>query len=432
MNPNYRIWWLNPGALLTLALLPFAIVAYTTSDADYISTWGAHRYITTQHFVMVIICLLAFYAGGGFSIFFPARQRQGHWGKFEPSEVEFLLNIFNMGYLLIIVAYVIWSVILVRNGLSIGLIRDTLAGDSGAVYEMSDTLITLPGVTTATQFAMAIFTIGTILYFNGQARRVLWKLIALFIITVVRSFVVSERLAIIEVAVPTLILVIYYKRADLRRFLVGYSSVALPVVAVVGLYLIFTGMEYFRSWSVYEDSGLYDSLWQFTFLRLVCYYTTALNNGAMVLKINGPPGFPITSLDWLLKFPVIGPAITPQHFSPEDNYYLLNDTLTQFANPEFNNCSGIFSYEMDWGSIGTPILFFILGFIAFSLYKRFVAGTAGGLLLYPFFCIGLLEMARVAYWTASRAFPTWLLLIATTYSMARIYRRLTDSQLPAS
>ena len=56
-----------------------------------------------------------------------------------------------------------------------------------------------------------------------------------------------------------------------------------PLLGIAGVYLVFTGFETVRSWSI-DDSAGESSLWLFGFWRLVGYYVTAFNNSAYVLS----------------------------------------------------------------------------------------------------------------------------------------------------
>jgi hypothetical protein len=63
------------------------------------------------------------------------------------------------------------------------------------------------------------------------------------------------------------------------------------------------------------------------------------------------------------------------------------------------------------------------------MYRGFKRGYLGGLLLYPYFFVGLLEAPRLLYWTLGREFPTWLFLIVTLIFATKVLRPGAD---PAS
>ena len=72
--------------------------------------------------------------------------------------------------LLTIAGYGIWLLIGLRNGFSLGIIRDLLQGVDKSTADMIKTEIfpTIPGVTTATQFGIAAVLLGTWLYCRGR------------------------------------------------------------------------------------------------------------------------------------------------------------------------------------------------------------------------------------------------------------------------
>jgi oligosaccharide repeat unit polymerase len=296
------------------------------------------------------------------------------------------------------------------------------SGDGAASYEVRDLVSTIPGITTGTQFASAVFIIGSILVANRAKRHVIFCLTVLLFITVLRSVIVSERLALTEVAIPASVLFAFYNRERLRFLLRGIASFLWPITAVILLYLMFTGSEYLRSWKgAYEDRGTYSSVWTFSRDRLLGYYVTALNNGSLSYRALGRNDYPSTTLDWLGRFPLIGGKLISTFGLYHDFTY--TDILALDANPEFNNTSGVFPFVQDYGEPGVFVFFFIVGFVVFTVYYSFIRGRPVGLFLYPFIYVGLTEIARVPYLPSTRAFPSWLLLFGTLYGLRLLHRK---------
>jgi hypothetical protein len=84
--------------------------------------------------------------------------------------------------------------------------------------------------------------------------------------------------------------------------------------------------------------------------------------------------------------------------------------LTNKLNPELNNPSGVFILEIDYGFAGGILAWGVFGAISGFLYRLFLRGSLSGLLLYPFFYVGLLESPLILYWVESRSLATWVLL----------------------
>jgi hypothetical protein len=191
-----------------------------------------------------------------------------------------------------------------------------------------------------------------------------------------------------------------------------------PLLGVGGLLLLFAGTEWLRSWSAhYVNTGI--GFWSFSISRLVTYYYTALNNGAGMLKFYEWPTWSFgTVIGWYYRFPLIGAvtraAMPGQYGNTPETF------LSRFADMEFNNMSGIFPVFFDAGIAGGLIIAFLWGVLMGYLYRTFRYGNGIGVVLYPVTYISMLEVMRVFYMGASRAFPSiFILLVAYLLLMKR-------------
>jgi hypothetical protein len=392
--------------------------------------WHVPRHFDEVDLLFIGGCILAFVCGSVLLRAPSARRARDPWGRFDPREVGFLLMVFRLGLGLTLFGYAIWFFIGFRNGLTPQLAGEALIGRGGAAYETKALLTTVPGITTMIQFEMGVFIIGLVLCFNGHVRQVLGWLVALFFIIVIRSILNDERLAIIEILAPSTCLLTYYYRRPLSFLLRGPVSLAWPFLAVLVIYLIFTATEYGRAWTTfYADQGEYGSVWEFTLMRLVGYYVTALNNGAQMYAVMGPREIPYATFQCFWKFPIVGGALYAKMGVREQDSFF--DMESSEVNPEFNNFSAVYDFALDWTEIGAVVFFFVAGFAVFYLYRLFIRGHLTGVLLYPLVFVGILEIARTLYWTNSRTFPSWMLLllaIAGIKWLGRRRLRLTRSE----
>lgn len=88
------------------------------------------------------------------------------------------------------------------------------------------------------------------------------------------------------------------------------------------------------------------------------------------------------------------------------------DYLERYANPELNNDGGLFAPARDFGWIGTWPFWLVYGLLAGKAYRGFLKGSVGGCMFYPFFVLALLELPRLQYLSATRTFPSLMLLFA--------------------
>jgi hypothetical protein len=242
---------------------------------------------------------------------------------------------------------------------------------------------------------------------------------------------ISERLALIELAVPAVLLSLRLKlltRENLSPKAVRRLALA-PVAGIVGIVVLFGTAEYFRSWRFYQDR--FDSVADFTLWRLSGYYTTGHNNSAMALKTRGTWPMPYYTLESFWRFPLIaGSSLSYSSVNGFDPEEIHRATLTRYGTPELNNQGGLFSPAMDFGWIGYVIFWGIYGFIAGRLHRGFLAGSLSGLLLYPLVLMSLLEVPRLLLLCSVRTFPSLVLLGAVVGAEAlrnwRIAERMVE------
>jgi hypothetical protein len=112
-------------------------------------------------------------------------------------------------------------------------------------------------------------------------------------------------------------------------------------------------------------------------------------------------------LGWLNRFPFSIGAIFRFVIGvrPTENY------LARYADPEFNNPSGVFTPFFDLGLIGGFLFAAATGLLCGYCYRSMVTGRGIGVVLYPLLFIALVETFRVLYIGESRVFPTFVALI---------------------
>ena len=89
-------------------------------------------------------------------------------------------------------------------------------------------------------------------------------------------------------------------------------------------------------------------------------------------------------------------------------YFASSAFLDAYADPEFNNPSGLFPIVFDMGLPLALVYFFVFGAIAGFLYRGYVAGRLVSVLFYPIFFIAIMEVMRIPYLGESRTFTSTL------------------------
>lgn len=422
------VWWLHPAALFGTGTVFTLAIAVGTSEWGF-QLYSTRKYLETWHLLMGFgawaVCSLGVWLAlsTGKEPRKPQRQLD-----------DMLVPWFWLGYLLTMAGYGIWLFVGLKNGFSLAIVRDLLQGADEATADTikNEIFATIPGVTTATQFGIAAVLLGTWLYCRGRTN-LRWPLLSLLATAAARAFIYSERLALIELAVPAAVIAL--RLWVLNRPLTQWRQIALallPLVAVPLVIVLFGLFESFRSWQYYKDS--FSGITEFTIWRFFGYYTTAHNNGAMSMTLRGPWPVPFSTFSWFWEFPLIerSPFGYEQlvGINPADIH---TDTLERYGNSELNNDGGLFTPARDFGWIGFGPFWLLYGFLAGKTYRGFHAGSFAGCMFYPLFLMGLLELPRLQYLTATRTFPSMMLLFAVMAWLAwQRHGQLTALPAPAA
>lgn len=407
------VWWLNPWKLFAFFMVPGFTFIYLVPVVfgPYAVRIKFKIFFTSEYFALGLLFL--------FVILNFAWLASVRFSKELPAPTPPSFNRFYLDFLALvsIAAYIIWF----RNlFIHPETLLAMLKGGSGGISVARTMNKTVGGVTTAAQFGVAY----AILYFNqvwGVGKPFEYKRYTIYLylligLVIFRMYVWAERLALIEFSVPIGVLYILYrvKRKDgIYRNIVN----ALPFMGVIGLFALFSATEYFRSWvSYYQYQGT--GFFQFSLKRLTSYYYLALNNGAGMLSTLYWPTYEFYNiLEWLHRFPFLVGRVfrIVLDMRPDTNF------LERFADPEYNNPSGVFTVFYDAGIAGALIFAAVYGALLGYLYRSAVMRRGIGVILYPALYIALLEQFRILYIGAPRTLPIVLGLVLA-YLLFREHR----------
>lgn len=396
VRPATQLVWLHP--LLCVALI---FLVYTSFIVFDFTRFVPNAYIPGPQYLWGGVLLLALAVGIGLAIAVwpPAAA---------PAPPAFDLPRAAMGALLALtlLAYLVWFGPLLFQP---ELLLQMLAGDS---MNLRGSLSTKPGVTTMTQFGVA-YVIGHAALRGSRARPLAaWERVGFWLVLLlaaVRVVAWSERLAAIELIVAFVVTRLAFVRID--HAATWRLASVLPLFAPALLYAAFTATEYFRSWDFYRDR--YDTIWQFSFERLIAYYATAANNGAGLLTEDNH--WPLYSgryvAEWLHLMPGIGSRLQAVlGEAPGDTQAIYDDFLERFARPEFNNATGLFPAVFDLGYLGSALYFLACGALVGVLWNGWRRRQPAGVLFHPMAMLFLVELLRFNYFAATRFFPIALAL----------------------
>lgn len=416
-----EIWWLNPIWTVILLALVVAGAAYLLPDSVYRYTWKTPKYFGDRAMQLCAAFVGIFAAGCyvGNLRTRPAEETDRHvWAENLPWDV--LLQAFRWCFWLTLAGYAAWAGAAILRGATLSLAMGILSGDKGAASLMKDVyLVTISGVTTLTQLGLTAVVLGGLIGAVRGWRQVRWPLVILFGMAVVRALMNSERLAIVELAIPLMVVVIRLLVLDSPELMgrLGVMVRIAPVAGVAALVGLFAASEYFRSWANYYSGGDI-GFWTFVTLRLTGYYVTALNNGALLIERLQPTGIPFFTMHFLWRFPGTGSFLSdlfPNLPYLSETTPPIESVLTVGANFEFNNPDGYLLPMLDFGVVGALVFWLVVGLICGFLYRSFCRKQPLGLLLYPLVFVGIVEMPRFLYWGEGRVVPALVLLGLLAY-----------------
>lgn len=262
----------------------------------------------------------------------------------------------------------------------------------------------VPGITSLTQLGIiyVVLFVSRLLYLPHLSFPLVERvaLVAFIALALVRAIAHSERLAVIELLIPVLVLLL--RRPKIPRLLLALA----PVLGVIGLFAFFSVLEFFRSWQDYYQF-IEDDFFSFAAQRLFGYYINALDTGAGLLNYTAGGIGPIITFQWFWSFPVnLGQDALLRGLGYDMS--TAGDFIYYYTNSEFNNISGLFGPFIDYGVAGGAICWLILGLISGRLFRGYLDGSVGGLIIYPIWYTSILEVPRAFGFSGTRYFSPLL------------------------
>ena len=413
------VWWLSPVALVSLIALPTTWLALLIPDDRYRALWGTPKSVSLGWTVWFTVGLLLFVAGGQLVRGLRPLRPLADWPVMTDPDYRVLERAAKVLFWLTMVGYVAYLVNVYRVGLSIQFLFQTLIHQDFYDAGIRERLTTVPGLTTMTQFGVAFVVVtGTLLVARrGSRAQHLRRLGVVFFLALLRAFFVSERLALLELLVPLMVVLV----TGLSRSTSGARRAAfLPAVLLPVVVAIFAAFEYSRSWVFYAAHGG-DSFPTFVVERFAGYYVTAYNNGEIRLLHQPDTTLPYDLLQAFWTAPGVGNLFTTLTGVDEDGSY--TEALTKFGNPEFNNQGGVISPFVDLGTGGALVFYALAGIACGLLYRSLRESRIWGVLLYPVVALTLMELPRYPYLFQGRAAPGLIALVVVALALQRSRRR---------
>ncbi|MDH5519494.1 MAG: oligosaccharide repeat unit polymerase [Acidimicrobiia bacterium] len=411
------VWWLWPTAPLVLLVGPSLLATNAIDDDRFERAWRTPKGLDGYTTTVLMVIVAAFVVGTVLAALLEANRatRPSVWPDPTPSSTRILQRIYPWLIGATVFGYAVWIGLGLSRGLSLADVRAVLATQDNFMLPIKAKLDTLAGVTTFTQVAIPAAIVGVLLNAQEPRASIRWGYRLLILLAAARAFMLAERLAVAEIVVPIMVV----KAAHLSRRLEGRRRLAVTLAPVFGVLLLVAGFaasEYTRSWNWYSRNTDADFV-DFVSERLVGYYATSHNNGALLLNHGESQGsVPYFTTTFVWQIP---PGSQLGGDLADDVSDDRRRVLHEFANPEFNSPNGLASVVVDYGLVGGTIFALLSGLAIGGLHLSFLHGRILGLLLYPMVYTGLLELPRYLYWFQGRATPAILVAVAVTIAASQ-------------
>lgn len=426
-SPSPRLpAWLRPVPVAATILIVTVLMANWMKPATYFSDYREPKYVNAGTVWWIVYLTIAFCVPA----YFVAAERFGSqpWRSWElsPAEQRSLRRVVIGLFIPTMLGYLVWLGNAASHGFHFSAVGRLYAGTQSAETTKAQ-LKTVAGVTTMTQFGIALVVIAAILWPKATKDVKIMTVIVL-LLGLLRAYVASERLAVYELAVPMGVVIA-------ARAYTGPGTPAerrrrrrivrmLPVVALPLLILTFAGYEYSRSWQYYKHRTQ-DSFLVYEANRLAGYYSTSYNNAEMLRQTHlWPPPGAVPWMTWqgVWVFPVFKDVVHYDKLSGGANFLdVWSQAMDRYTNREFNLVSGITNPTFDYGMVGGGVFLAVVGGLVGGAYAAFAQRRRHGLLFYPILMVFMIELPREWYITGSgRAIPALIGALIAACVLRRI------------
>ncbi len=410
-------------------MLPTLLLARSISDATFRDAWRSPKSLDDATVVLLIIGTLVFMAASLVPRVALRMPRPTTWPGLSDGQRARLLRVTSWAFWATIFGYLAMAAAGVSRGVTPQTLIDAVVAQDLLSNELKKAFAPIAGVTTFTQFGIAFVVLATVTLLSGPAPRLRSRIVIVVLLGGARSFLLSERLAVLELLVPMLALWMTARLTHRRRW-VRSGVRAAPVILLPALLVVFGAFEYSRSW-VYYAARTGGSFWDFAVERLAGYYVTSYNNGFLAITYDRLPGrLPLRTLEALWTAPVVDQVDAFGKLSAPGSGQLLGEAVAQYGNPEFNNPCGICDPFVDWGIPGGMVFLALAGLVLGWIYVEYCKGSVTALLIYPPLVTGLFELPRYMYWTQGRILPALAVLGFTGWYLHRAGRDPATTRPP--
>lgn len=415
------VWWLSPAGAVALVVPVSLYLAASRDDSAYRRLWGTPKALDSDAVALFSAGVGLFVVGALLPLLGRrVADQSAAWPPFSGAGLLRLRRAAGVLFWLTIAGYVVLGALGVSRGATPAQLLHALTSQDTFGSTLEEEFAPVAGLTTLTQLGIAYVVVGLLVLACGPDRRTLRRLVLVVVLALARAFFLTERLAVLELAIPAVV-VLALRAASGRRRVPRVGVRWLPLLLVPGVFAVFSAFEYSRSW-VFYSQRTHGTFLQFAADRLAGYYATAYNNGQLFLDHGPRVRLPYGTVEAFWTAPGISQLGLYQRLTGSDQPTDFTDVLVQHGNPEFNNPGGVVVPFIDYGTVGGLVFFLVVGLLLGWMYRRCCEGSTWAVLLYPLTVTGSLEMPRYLYWGQGRVAPAIVALLVTAWCVERARR----------
>jgi oligosaccharide repeat unit polymerase len=424
------LWWLSPVGAVALVVPGTLLLASRMSDSAFRDSYRTPKSLTSSTVTLLFVGALVFMFGAMLPLLRRATETRSRPFALDDGQRRRLKRVETALFWLTVAGYAAFVVSSIKNGTTLSQILQVVAEQRNDTGNLKAQSASITGITTLTQVGIAYVVVALVLLDGHPDRRLRRRLALVFGLGLVRAFLLTERLAILELLVPAAAL-LAMRAGRSGGSKARWAARLAPLYAIPAVVVVFGLFEYSRSWVYYSTHTSQSFTW-FTISRLAGYYVTAYNNGQLSLTYETYPGrIPYSSLEALWTAPGIkqldGYALLSGHDTAQQ--YTDAVLLQQHGNPEFNSPSGLAIPFVDYGTAGGLLFLLAAGVVLGLAYRGVRDGRLTAVFIYPVLATGLFELPRYLYWTQGRTAPSLVALGATGWWLQRHAKRSHGSAL---
>lgn len=404
-------WSFAPIGLLLILPIPTLIGSLFVPPRSFMALWGQPYFFTDDYKMAVIANLLILFSFFSLGAVTHRRSATIRISSVQMVRLEFATKIVA---LITFASYAVWFGVGVLRGLNISMLYSALTGQGDSIYLLKSVILApIGGVTTWSQLGVIL---GPLLIIRWRLNNTFPYLMFLTLITTVafRALFFSERLALIEVGISTMMAWALIRQQPLVVVRTPLRWLATWAGSLGLLVAVFAVFEYPRSWLTYYAARYDGGILDFAAQRLLGYYATALNNGALKSQTTSE-----LSVFGLLQGRFSLPFIGGWGDEIEAGNASFSYALNSGSNPEFNNVSGLLLTNASLGTIGSLVSWIIFAVVIMWIANRASRGGVVALVAYCSLAISVLEVVRIYYVGTSRFLPIVLALVFLNFYLGK-------------